>query len=179
MTDRVTSLAELTAWLERFGALVRTHGDELGDASGLSDGVIAVMRALDLAPISTAEELFKTASMTIVSFGGSSGPFYGTFLLRFGMHAGPSDALDAPALAGALRAGLEGAVARSGATSAVEVLTRATEAFEHAVEEGKDAVTAASLALTAARSVSHDDAPALTATLVLEALAAALGESGE
>jgi dihydroxyacetone kinase-like protein len=174
MTDDATSLAALAAWLERFGELVEQRADELGDAAGLADGTAAVLLALDGAPAATVEELFKTAGMAIVSAGGTTGPFYGTFLLRFGMHAGTSAELSAVALAGALRAGLEGVVARSGATPAVEVLEAGIAEFDASVARGLDAAAAASSSLATARSIGTANPVALAASLLLEALASAL-----
>ena len=174
MTTKAISLAALAAWLEQFDELASARAAELGEASGLSGGTAAVSRALEAAPASTVEELFKTAGMAIVSAGETTGPFYGTFLLRFGMHAGPRTELSAAELAGALRAGLEGVVARSGSTATVAVLGLGIAAIDAAVASDLDAATAASMGSAAARAATPSDAAARSATLLLEALAAAL-----
>lgn len=175
MTDNAVSLGTLTAWLQRFGELVLAHSAELGEAGGLSAGIEDVLRSIGQARPTTVEELFKTAGMTIVSHAGSSGPFYGTFLLRFGMHAGDVSTLDPEALGGSLRSGVEGVLARTGTTPAVDVLGHAIAAFDAAVAEGLDAAAAASKAVAAVSDPDGSDAAALSARLLLEALASALG----
>ena len=66
----------------------------------------AVIDKLDAGQPVRANDLFKTAAMTLVmSVGGASGPLYGTFFLRFAGAAGPAIELDAEALHMALRAG--------------------------------------------------------------------------
>ena len=73
----------------------------------------AVLDKLDATPSATADELFKLVGMTLVSsVGGASGPLYGTFFLRLGAACGPVAELSPDDLAKALRAGVEGLVAR-------------------------------------------------------------------
>ena len=79
--------------------------------------------------------MLKTAGMTLVStVGGASGPLYGTFFLRMATSAGDRTELDATALAAALRAGLEGVLARGkaqlGDKTMVDALTPALDALD-------------------------------------------------
>ena len=79
--------------------------------------------------------------MTLVtSVGGASGPLYGTFFLRAATAAGDATVLDGPALLAALRAGLEGIVARgkaeAGDKTMFDALAPAIDAFEEALACG-------------------------------------------
>jgi len=120
MTGGRITLDELKSWLREFGQLVADHRDELttldaaiGDAdhgTNMERGMSAVIAGLGG---DTVAELCKQAGMTLVStVGGASGPLYGTFLLRFASSAGEVTELDAAGFAAAMRAGLDGIVAR-------------------------------------------------------------------
>src|SRR4051812_1461476 len=117
------SVANLRAWLRAFAGLVAEHRDrltELDSAIGDGDhganmdrGMRAVVAALDEAEPGNAAELFKRAGMTVVStVGGASGPLFGTLFLRIGTSLGDSTEISLDQLATALRAGVEGVVAR-------------------------------------------------------------------
>ena len=212
MTDATT--ADLVHWLEGFRALVKSHQSELteldsviGDAdhgSNMARGMDAVVAKVAAAPATTPGDLFKTVGMTLVStVGGASGPLYGTFFLRFGASAGGSEALDATALGAALRAGLDGVVARGkaapGDKTMVDALTPAADAWDAAAAAGSSPADASTAALEAARtgrdatiplvarkghasylgerSAGHLDPGAASATLLLEALHDALTAS--
>ena len=171
------SIARLTAWLARFETLLI----ERGDHTGLGPGMTAVLEKLAGRPAqTTVGELFTTVGMTLVgSASRASGPLYGTFFLRFGMDSGAAPALDAATLGRALRAGLEGAVARGseaiGGTTMLEVLSRGIEAYDAEIAGGADAATATSTASAAARGTGDQlDPDAASAALLLEALATAL-----
>ena len=80
--------------------------------------------------------------MTLVStVGGASGPLYGTFFLRMATAIGDSPSSTAPALAAALRAGLDGVVARGkaepGDKTMFDALTPAVEALDAALADGE------------------------------------------
>ena len=82
--------------------------------------------------------------MTLVStVGGASGPLYGTFFLRMAAGAGDADSLDAPAFAAALRAGLDGVVARgkaeAGDKTMFDALAPAVDALDAALAGGAGA----------------------------------------
>ncbi|WP_373426322.1 dihydroxyacetone kinase subunit DhaL [Microbacterium natoriense] len=113
----------LQDWISRFGAAIAEKREwltELDSAIGDADhganmarGMTAVSEKLGAGAPTGIDDLLKTVGMTLVSsVGGASGPLYGTFFLRMGMSAGAVASLDGPALAAALRAGLEGIVAR-------------------------------------------------------------------
>jgi dihydroxyacetone kinase-like protein len=204
---------DLTAWLRRFAEVVHERRDELttldsaiGDAdhgSNLDRGMAAVVVALQDAPPADAAALLKKTGATLVSkVGGASGPLYGTFFLRMAGAAGDGD-LDDATLARALRAGLDGVVARGkadpGDKTMVDALGPACDALDAAVGSGKPLADALAAAAEAAaqgrdatvpmvarkgrasylgeRSAGHMDPGATSTTLLIEAAAATLGRS--
>ena len=211
MTNSTVSLDQLTDWLARFEAIVteqRAYLTELDSAIGDADhganmarGMTAVMEKIGAAQAGAVDELFKAVGMTLVtSVGGASGPLYGTFFLRFGMNAGAAKTLDGAALGTALRAGLEGVVARGkaeiGDKTMFDAMSPALDAYDAAIAAGSDVATATHAAHAAAqagrdatlelvarkgrasylgeRSAGHLDPGATSTTLLFEALAAAL-----
>ncbi|MDF2046298.1 MULTISPECIES: dihydroxyacetone kinase subunit DhaL [Microbacterium] len=206
------SIDDLVAWIHAFRDAVQQHKDELtrldseiGDAdhgSNMARGLDAVVAKLDPAP-ATPAELFKTVGMTLVSsVGGASGPLYGTFFLRMGP-ALTSDDADATALGAALRAGVDGVVARGkaelGDKTMIDALAPALDAWDTAVADGADPAGAARAAAEAGargrdsteplvarkgrasylgeRSAGHLDPGATSATLLLEALRDTLADA--
>ncbi len=196
------------AWLEAFRARVTEQkayltelDSAIGDAdhgSNMARGMTAVMEKVRSTPAATADELFKMVGMTLVtSVGGASGPLYGTFFLRLGMAAGPVAQCDAAALAVALRAGLEGVVARgkaeAGDKTMFDSMAPALDALDAAVAEGASLAEATALANAAAaagrdateplvarkgrasylgeRSAGHLDPGATSTALLFDALA--------
>jgi len=207
------TLSQVIDWLTRTNASVTAQREYLtaldsaiGDAdhgSNLSRGFAAVVAKLADNPPATVSAVLQTGGMTLVStVGGASGPLYGTFLLRMGKTIGEQDTATATQLGEALRAGLDGVVARGkaqlGDKTMIDALDPAVAAFENALANGKDAATAAGEAAAAAaegrdateplvarkgrasylgeRSAGHIDPGSASVTLLLEALAAALRE---
>ena len=204
-------VAELSAWLQRFAELVHDQRDELtaldsaiGDAdhgSNMDRGMTAVVAALDATPPADAAALLKATGATLVSkVGGASGPLYGTFFLRMAGATGSGE-LDDAGLAKALRAGLDGVLARGkaepGDKTMVDALGPACDALDAAVAAGDPLPQALAAAATAARegrdatiplvarkgrasylgerSAGHQDPGATSTALLLDAAAATLG----
>lgn len=203
----IVSIEDLVAWIRAFQGAVQQHKDELtrldseiGDAdhgSNMARGLDAVIAKLDPVPAS-APELFKTVGMTLVSsVGGASGPLYGTLFLRMGPPLADADAdVDATALGAALRAGVEGVVARGkaelGDKTMIDALSPAVDAWDAAVTDGAGPAEAARAAAAAAargrdataplvarkgrasylgeRSAGHLDPGASSASLLIDAL---------
>lgn len=198
------STDDLVAWVRAFRDAVHAHKDELtrldseiGDAdhgSNMARGLDAVVAKLDPAPASPSD-LFKTVGMTLVSsVGGASGPLYGTLFLRMGPALGSETEVDAATLGAALRAGVEGVVARGkaelGDKTMIDALSPALDAWDGAAAEGPaEAARAAADAAARGRdateplvarkgrasylgerSAGHLDPGATSATLLLEAL---------
>lgn len=211
MTNSTVPLAQLVAWLDAYRTQVteqRAYLTELDSAIGDADhganmarGFAAVMAKLDEGAPATADELFKAVGMTLVtSVGGASGPLYGTFFLRMGMTAGAVTEFDGAALAAALRAGLDGIVARGkaelGDKTMFDALAPALDAFDAAVADGRSPAAAAAAAADAAeqgrdateplvarkgrasylgeRSAGHLDPGAASSALLLRCLAQSL-----
>lgn len=211
--DSVTT-ATLQDWITRFGAAVAEKREwltELDSAIGDADhganmarGMAAVTEKLTASAPAAADDLLKTVGMTLVSsVGGASGPLYGTFFLRMGMTTGAVDDLDAVALAAALRAGLEGIVARgkaeTGDKTMLDAMAPAVDALDDALGGGADLAEASHAAAVAAatgrdatlplvarkgrasylgeRSAGHLDPGAASTALLFETLAAAIAAS--
>jgi len=214
MSDGTVPLETLVGWLRRFTELVtdqRAYLTELDSAIGdadhganMSRGMTAVIEKLDGATPGAADELFKTVGMTLVtSVGGASGPLYGTFFLRMGMTAGAVPSFDGESLGVALRAGLEGVVARgkaeAGDKTMYDAMEPALRAFDAAIKDGRTVPQAAEAAATAAeagrdataplvarkgrasylgeRSAGHLDPGATSTALLFQALAETLSGS--
>ena len=212
MTDAVT-LAGLSAWVRAFAARVAENKEQLtaldaaiGDADhgiNMDRGMTAVLAALDGEDgPSSAAALFKKVGMTLVSsVGGASGPLYGTFFLRLGTACGDVESLDPEGFAKALRAGLDGIVARgkaeAGDKTMYDALAPAVDALDQALANGAGLGAGLSAAASAAeagrdattpmlarkgrasylgeRSVGHQDPGATSAALLIRSAAATLG----
>ncbi|MFB4354153.1 dihydroxyacetone kinase subunit L [Microbacterium sp. LWO14-1.2] len=213
MTDTIDT-ATLVDWITRFRDAVTEKREwltELDSAIGDADhganmarGMAAVVEKLDAGAPATVDELLKSVGMTLVSsVGGASGPLYGTLFLRMGMTAGAVTELDAAGLAAALRAGLDGIVARgkaeAGDKTLFDAMSPAVDALDAGVARGAGLADAAAAAATAAaagrdatlplvarkgrasylgeRSAGHLDPGAASVTLLFDALAAAIAGS--
>ena len=199
----MATLEQLVDWLGRFRDLVNekqaylTELDSaIGDADHGSNMARGMNAVLDKVGEPTAiDELFKTVGMTLVtSVGGASGPLYGTFFLRFGTAAGSVTSLDDAALSAALRAGLDGVLARGkaevGDKTMLDALVPALDAWDAAstapaaaawaaAEEGRDATEPlvarkGRASYLGDRSAGHLDPGATSTALLFEALAGAL-----
>lgn len=213
MTDTIGT-DTLVDWITRFGDAVTEKREwltELDSAIGDADhganmarGMAAVRDKLGVGAPATADELLKSVGMTLVSsVGGASGPLYGTFFLRMGMTTGAVSELDAAGLAAALRAGLEGIVARgkaeAGDKTMFDAMAPAVDALDAAIAEGADLATATRKAADAAaagrdateplvarkgrasylgeRSAGHLDPGAASTAILFDTLAAAISGS--
>ena len=187
MPDAVT-LEGLLAWVRGFAALIGENKAQLtqldaaiGDAdhgTNMDRGMTAVLAVLDDGdPPASAAALFKQVGMTLVStVGGASGPLYGTFFLRFATAAGEVSELDPKGFAAALRAGLDGIVARgkaeAGDKTMYDALAPAVAALDDALEGGEDL----DAALRAARDAAEAGRDATIPMLARKGRASYLGE---
>ncbi|MDQ1484827.1 MAG: phosphoenolpyruvate---glycerone phosphotransferase subunit DhaL [Actinomycetota bacterium] len=206
MSEHVTTAA-LDRWVRQFAALVaekREYLTELDAAIGDADhganmdrGLKAAVAALDETAPPNAGALFNKVGITLVStVGGASGPLYGTLFMRMGASFGEIDAASPEQLASALRAGLEGIVARGkaepGDKTMYDALSPSVDALDAAVAAQLPLVEALATALVAAeagrdattpmlarkgrasylgeRSVGHQDPGATSAALLIAAL---------
>jgi phosphoenolpyruvate---glycerone phosphotransferase subunit DhaL len=210
MTDDVTTAA-LDAWVRRFADLVAEHRDHLtqldsaiGDAdhgTNMDRGMKAAVTALDELGPAGAGALFTKVGMTLVStVGGASGPLYGTLFMRMGSAFGDVTTATSEQVAAALRAGLEGVVARGKAQAEdktmYDALAPAVDALEAGLKDGFGLEDALGRARAAAdegrdatipmlarkgrasylgeRSVGHQDPGATSVALLVAAAAEAL-----
>jgi phosphoenolpyruvate---glycerone phosphotransferase subunit DhaL len=143
--------------------------------------------------------LLKQVGMKLIStVGGASGPLYGTFFLRFGTALGDASEVDPGLLATAVRAGLDGVVARGkavlGDKTMVDAMTPAVAALEEgaannlgqaldaaavAAAEGRDRITPivarkGRASYLGERSAGHQDPGATSTTILFESLRDAL-----
>lgn len=211
----MTNLAALSAWIREFARVIGENAQYLtdldaaiGDADhgiNMNRGMTAVIAALDESTPADASDLCKQVGMTLVSsVGGASGPLYGTFFLRMATALGQAAALDGPAVATTLRAGVEGVVARGkaevGDKTMLDALVPALDALDAAVAEKTDLATALAAAATAAergrdatapmvarkgrasylgqRSAGHLDPGAASAAMLIAAAATAFATAG-
>lgn len=200
-------------WLNRFASEITTQADwltELDSAIGDADhgtnmvrGTAAVVAKLDDGSTSTVQELLKAVGMTLVStVGGASGSLYGTFFLEMGRNSPSSVQLDAPELEKALRAGVNGVIARGhaavGDKTMIDALEPAVTVLSRSLADGRQlhgSIAAAAAAATTGRdsteplvarkgrasylgerSAGHIDPGAASATILVAALAASVGE---
>jgi phosphoenolpyruvate---glycerone phosphotransferase subunit DhaL len=203
-------VAALEAWVREFARSIAEHKDELteldsaiGDAdhgANMDRGMSAAVAAIEASPPADPAALLKQVGMTLVSkVGGASGPLYGTFFLRMAGALGP-DPADDETFARALRAGLDGVVARGkaepGDKTMLDALAPACDALDAALAEGRPlgaALTAAAAAAGAGRdatvplvarkgrasylgerSAGHQDPGATSTALLLDAAVTAL-----
>jgi dihydroxyacetone kinase-like protein len=206
-------VADLEAWIRAFARTIAEHRDELteldsaiGDAdhgTNMDRGMSAAVAALADKPPADPAALLKQVGMTLVSkVGGASGPLYGTLFLRMAGALG-SDPADAEAFARALRAGLDGVVARGkaepGDKTMLDALVPACDALDAALAAGEPLGPALAAAATAARegrdatvplvarkgrasylgerSAGHQDPGATSTALLLDAAASSLAGS--
>ena len=206
----VVDAGAVRSWLGLFAEEVAAQRDLLtrldsaiGDAdhgANLDRGMTAVVAALGDSDDGPGA-LLKTTGMTLVStVGGASGPLYGTLFLRMAGRAAEADSLDADAFAAALRAGLDGVVARgkaqAGDKTMYDALAPACDALDAALADGEPLAEALRRAASAAedgrdatipmlarkgrasylgeRSVGHQDPGATSAALLVTTAARAL-----
>ncbi len=168
----MADLAAFQAWLNDFAEVVRANEEHLTDldrAIGDGDHGSNMARGTGKVAALTAAESFasidaylKKVGMTLVStVGGASGPLYGTFFLRMaGPLAGVEDA-DAASVGSALRAGVEGVLARGKAEvedkTMYDAWAPALEAFDAASGQGlSGALNAAAQAAAKGRDGTLD-----------------------
>lgn len=198
---------QCVAWLRAFAALIDDNMEFLtdldaaiGDAdhgTNMARGATAALSKLgDTIPLGS---MFKSVGMALVStVGGSAGPLYGTFFMKFGAKLGDVEDASLNTFAAALKAGRDGVVARGkaavGEKTMIDAMTPAVEAFESHVADGP--LVAAEAASAAAqqgrdatiplvakkgrasylgeRSAGHQDPGATSTAYLFEALVVAV-----
>ena len=204
--------ALLDRWIREFARVIGENVGYLtdldaavGDAdhgTNMHRGMKAVVGKLDEAePRDPAGLCKQVATVLISSVGGAAGPLYGTLFLRMATALGPYPSVEAAAFASALRAGVDGVVARGhaelGDKTMVDALRPAVDELEAALADGAalhealrraaDAAAAGRDATTALvarkgrasylgeRSAGHLDPGAASSALLIAAAATAAG----
>lgn len=154
--------------------IVAAHRDELvemdrviGDADhgeNMDRGFRAVAAKLDTSAPETPGSALKLVASTLIStVGGASGPLYGTAFLRAASAAGEGDELDGPAVAGILKAGLDGVIARGkaavGDKTMIDALAPAADAAKVAADDGGSAAQVLTAAAEAAQTGAESTEP--------------------
>ncbi len=205
----MADLAAFQSWIGDFAGIVKDNEEYLTDLDrAIGDGDHGTNMARGMAKVAAlaeAEEFpsidsyLKKVGMTLVStVGGASGPLYGTFFLRMaGPLKGIEDA-DASEVGEALRAGVEGVLARGKAEledkTMYDAWSPALDAFDSTASEGLGAALSAAAEAAAAgrdgtkdliarkgrasylgeRSQGHIDPGATSTTMLVEAAARTL-----
>lgn len=196
-------IANRRDWLTELDSAIGDADHGANMARGM-DAVVAKLAEQDSAP--TVDAVLKAVGMTLVSsVGGASGPLYGTFFLRMGMTAGAVTELDGAALAAALRAGLDGVIARgkagAGDKTMLDAMIPAIDALDERLSGGAELSEAVAAAASAAehgrdetlplvarkgrasylgeRSAGHLDPGAASTALLFAALSAAVAATTE
>jgi len=151
MAGNTVDTALIVAWLREFDRLTTENAQYLSDldaAIGDADhglnmdrGMTAVVAKLDDGVPADLGALCKLAATTLISsVGGAAGPLYGTLFLRMAPALGATPTVDATTFAAALRAGVDGVVARGhaepGDKTMLDALTPAVDALDAALAAG-------------------------------------------
>lgn len=171
----MADLAAFQTWMTSYAEDIQGHAEHLTDldraigdgdhGSNMSRGMSKVAALGESEEFTAIDGYLKKVGMTLVStVGGASGPLYGTFFMRMaGPLAGVED-VDALALGSALRAGVEGVVARGKAEvedkTMYDAWAPALEAYDAAADQG---VGVALRAAADAAAQGRDDTEALIA----------------
>lgn len=183
-------MADLTSFTEWIADSARVYAEQaehltdldraIGDGDHGSNMNRGFAKAADLAgaeEFAGVDAYLKKVGMTLVStVGGASGPLYGTFFLRMAAAIGQNDQVDATALGSALRAGVEGVIARGRAEPEDKTMV---DAWTPAVEAaGTAAMAGASVAevLAAAANAANAGAAATEPLIARKGRASYLGE---
>ncbi|MFI9010207.1 dihydroxyacetone kinase subunit DhaL [Actinosynnema sp. NPDC053489] len=140
---------------------------EIGDGDhgeNLARGFTALVSKLDAEVPSSPGGVLRLAATTLIStVGGAAGPLYGTAFLRAATSVGDVAALDGPAVAAALRAALDGVVARGkaalGDKTMVDALIPAVAAAESAAATAGGVAEVLAVAADAAGMGAESTAP--------------------
>jgi len=153
---------------------------EIGDGDhgeNMNRGFAALVTAMERDAPDSPGGVLKLVAMTLISkVGGAAGPLYGTAFLRAATAVKDAGELDADIMARALRAALDGVVARGkaerGDKTMVDALLPAVLAAESAAERGEDVPAL----LRAAADAAAEGADSTVLVLARKGRASYLGE---
>lgn len=178
---------DLLGWIQRYAEVIADNKAYLveldaaiGDADhgeNLDRGMRAALEKLGEADPATPSDVLKTVATQLISkVGGAAGPLYGTAFLRASTAVAGKPELEAADLFAALRAGLDGVIARGkaelGDKTMVDAWSPAVEAGEAALAGGADLPAA----LAAAADAAEEGMRATTPLVARKGRASYLGE---
>jgi dihydroxyacetone kinase-like protein len=167
--------------------VIAEHRDELveldrviGDGDhgeNMRRGFQSFVAAVDSAHPPTPGAVVKLLATTLIStVGGAAGPLYGTACLRAATALGAEEELTPALMVAALRAALQGVVARGkavlGDKTMVDAISPAVDAAQRALDEGGDLATV----LAAAADAAEKGAEATIPLIARKGRASYLGE---
>ncbi|PRY34351.1 dihydroxyacetone kinase DhaL subunit [Umezawaea tangerina] len=166
--------------LEEHRVELSTLDREIGDGDhgeNMNRGFGALVTALERDAPDSPGGVLKLAATTLISkVGGAAGPLYGTAFLRAATAVKDAAELDADLVAKALRAALDGVVARGkaelGDKTMVDALLPAVRAAEEAAGRGEDVPTL----LKAAAEAAAEGADSTVLLVARKGRASYLGE---
>lgn len=148
--DGAGVVAELAAAVAAEKARLSEIDGLIGDGDhgvNMAKGFGQAARRVAGRELTIGEALGELGDELLSGIGGSMGPLYGSMFLDMGAAAEGRDALDAPAVAAMLRAGLDGVQAvgsaKVGDKTMLDCLAPAVDAFEGAAGQGLPAAVAA------------------------------------
>lgn len=170
----MANLHSFATWISDYAGVIAEQAGYLtdldraiGDAdhgSNMQRGMARAARLADEEEFSAIDAYLKKVGMSLVSnVGGASGPLYGTFFLRMGGALAGVEEAGSEEVGAALRAGVEGILARGkaevGDKTMYDAWSPALDAFDSAVGDGSDlagALAAAAEAAAAGRDGTED-----------------------
>lgn len=166
--------SDVLAALRAVAGVMAAHRDELveldrqiGDGDhgeNMRRGFQAFVAAVDSAHPATPGAVVKLLATTLIStVGGAAGPLYGTACLRAATALGAEEELTPALVVSALRAGLQGVVARGkavlGDKTMVDAISPAVDAAQRALDAGADVAGVLAAAADAAEKGAESTIP--------------------
>lgn len=179
--------ASVAEALRAAAEVIIAHRDELveldraiGDGDhgeNLKRGFTAIVSKLDSSDPDTPAAVLKLAATTLIStVGGAAGPLYGTAFLRAATATAEDAELSAASVAAALRAALDGVVARGKAVPGDKTMVDALEPAVQAAEKERDGGADVAAVLAAAATAAAAGAAATVPLVARKGRASYLGE---
>jgi len=199
--DVVELIAAISQRIDAHKEALNRLDAALGDGdhgTGISAGFCAAAKQVRALEKPTPADVFQTTAVALMNtMGGSSGALYGTFFLKAGLLVKGKHALQAQDWADLFQAGLDGVVQRGkakvGGKTMVDALAPAVSALKKSVQTGHTLCEALQRAADAAqsgakatadmaarfgrakftgeRALGHQDAGAVSVSLMFQALA--------
>lgn len=187
VTETIISRQDVLVWIRSFAAAVSSEKDHLtqldaaiGDAdhgANLDRGMQAVLTKLPGVADKDVGTILKSVGMTLVStVGGASGPLYGTLFLQMGNATVGRTDLTLADFATALRAGVDGVIARGKASPGDKTMVDALLPALHALDAARENGVSVGAALRRAADAAEQGAIATTPLVARKGRASYLGE---